>query len=61
MSDKIHICVLFLTFSSMGAEKGLKDKRGNVFYAYLDVIKRKRRELHLFEDVVAVLQNIDPS
>ena len=44
-------------FSSMGDKQGLKDKRGNVFYACLDVIKRKQPRMFVLENVKGLLSN----
>lgn len=44
-------------FSSMGEKQGLKDKRGNVFYACLDVIKRKQPRMFVLENVKGLLTN----
>lgn len=42
-------------FSNAGLALGLEDHRGNVFYACLDVIKRKQPEMFVLENVRGLL------
>ena len=42
-------------FSIAGQRKGLQDKRGNVFYSCLDVIKKKKPKYFILENVKGIL------
>ena len=44
-------------FSNAGKGKGLEDKRGNVFFSCLDVIKTKKPKYFILENVKGILGN----
>ena len=44
-------------FSNAGKRKGFSDKRGNVFWSCLDVIKTKRPKYFILENVKGILWN----
>lgn len=44
-------------WSSCGKEKGFNDKRGNVFWGCIDVIKTKRPKYFILENVKGILWN----
>ncbi len=44
-------------FSAAGKQKGFSDKRGNVFWSCLDVIKTKRPKYFILENVRGILWN----
>ena len=45
------------SFSSMGKRMGLKDTRGNVFFSCIDVIKKKKPQMVVLENVRGLLSN----
>ena len=45
------------SFSSAGKRKGFKDKRGNVFWSCLEVIKKKKPKYFILENVKGLLSH----
>ncbi len=43
------------SFSSVGKRKGLNDDRGNLIFAYIDLIKKIKPEIFMFENVKGLL------